>query len=395
MVGGGDGRLWLATIDGVAWVDPANLPSNPTPPGVVITSLTSGKTVIKDPAAARLEPGTSDITIGFAALSLAMPERVKVLYRLEGHDRDWVDPGSRRQAFYTNLAPGEYRFQVIAANEDGVWNRTGDALTISIPPTFIQSWPFKLLCALLVLLLVWIAYSIRLRTVAERIRMRMAERIGERERIARELHDTLLQSVQSLTLRFQLAVDELPDQAPARPVLEKAIDDADLVIAEGRDRVRDLRPAAQEATIEQVVRDIVDRQMFGAGVEVSVEVSGSPRALDPLVLDEVARISSEAIFNIWRHAEARRVAIEIGYHAAFSVRFADDGKGIDAETALVGQKPGHFGLPGMRERARKLSGGLVVRRLPEGGSEVIVTVPGAVAYRALRSLFGRKASAIS
>lgn len=396
MVAGGDGRLWLATIDGIAWVDPTNLPSNPTPPGVVITSLISEGRVTKDPAAVRLKPGASDLSIAFAALSLEIPERVAVRYRLEGHDRSWVDPGSRRQAFYTNLAPGDYRFQVIAANEDGVWNRVGDELTLSIPPTFIQSWPFKALCAIVVLGLIWLAYVVRLRTVAGRIRMRMADRVAERERIARDLHDTLLQSVQGLTLRFQLAVDDLPAKARSRPVLEDAIEQADLVIAEGRDRVRDLRLAGQDATIEQVIADILKRQAFDPDVDIRIDVEGSPRDLDPLVLDEVAQIASEAIFNIWRHAQARKIKIEVGYEAAFHVRFLDDGVGIDADIADAGLKPGHYGLSGMRERAKKLNGELVIRRVPEGGSEIVLTVPGAVAYRSrslrFASIFGRKSS---
>lgn len=400
MVQGGDGRLWLATIDGIAWLDPARLPTNPVPPGVVITTLASGGNTIKDPAVARLEPGASDITIGFAALSLAMPERVSVRYRLEGHDRTWIDPGSRRQAFYTNLEPGDYRFQVIAANEDGVWNRAGDTLTLSIPPTFVQSWPFKLLCGLLVLALAWIAYAIRLRAVANRIRIRMAERIGERERIARELHDTLLQSAQSLTLRFQLAADALPPEIPVRPVLEQAIDHADQVIAEGRDRVRDLRPIARQAGIEQVIRGVVQRQAFPADVDVQIAVDGAPRTLDSLVLDELARIASEAIFNIWRHAGARHVQVDIEFHTTFTLRIADDGRGIEPEILRAGGRQDHFGLSGMRERALKLGGHVVIRRLSKGGSEVIVTIPGTIAYaiaprglRALRRLLRAKREA--
>lgn len=380
MVRGGDGRLWLATIDGIAWIDPAALVPNRTPPGMAVTSLNAPGLTIKDPATVRLSPGASNISIGFAALSLAIPERVKVLYRLEGQDKDWVDPGTRRQAFYTNLGPGDYRFQVIAANEDGTWNRVGDTLSLSVPPTFLQSWPFKLLCGLLVLVLIWIAYSLRVRAIANRIRIRTVERVRERERIARELHDTLLQSIQLLTLRFQFAVEELPVRARGRPALEKAIDEADQVIAEGRARVRDLRPLTNAASAEQMIRNLVDRQGFPPGVAVSITVAGTPRDLDPVVFDEISRIAGEAVFNIWRHAGASHASIEIDYQGGFRLRFADDGTGIDPDILRAGGKRGHFGIAGMRERAEKLGGIFTIRPLPDGGTEVTVTIPAAIAY---------------
>lgn len=398
MVRGGDGRLWLATIDGIAWIDPAHLASNPKPPGVAITSLSAPGLSIKDPSTVHLKPGASNISIGFAALSLAIPERVKLLYRLEGQDGDWVDPGARRQAFYTNLGPGEYRFQVIAANEDGTWNRVGDTLSLSVPPTFLQSWPFTLLCALLILVLIWIAYTFRVRAIANRIRIRTVERVRERERIARELHDTLLQSIQLLTLRFQFAVEELPVRAKGRPALERAIDEADQVIAEGRERVRDLRPLTGAATAEQMIRNVVDRQEFAPDVEVSVTVSGTPRDLDPIVFDEMSRIAGEAVFNIWRHARASHVSIEIDYRGPFRLRFTDDGTGIDPDVSLAGGRQGHFGIAGMRERAGKLGGEFGIRPLPDRGTEVLVTIPASIAYAhgrrdpmaLLKSILGRR-----
>lgn len=377
---GADGRVWFINREGAAFIDASRLSRNQLPPPVAIRSLASGGKTYRDPRGLTLPPGTHAVEIAYAGLSLAVPQRVQLRYRLEGVDDDWVDPGSRRLASYANLGPGRYRFRVIAANNDGVWNETGATLDFTIRPTFFQGWSFRILVGIALLGLLWLAYSFRVRAVAHRIRQRMAERIEDRERIARELHDTLLQSVQSLTLRFQLAVDDLPETAPARPALEDAIDRADRVIAEGRDRVRDLRPL-QDCDIEQIIADIVARQAFGPEVEVAVRISGTPAPLDPLALDEVARIASEAVFNIWRHAGANRVEIDIGHGASFTLRFADDGKGIDARVVEEGGKPGHFGLTGMRERARKLSGELLVRRMPAGGTEVLLTVPGSIAYK--------------
>ncbi|MEP9359602.1 triple tyrosine motif-containing protein [Sphingomonas sp. KR3-1] len=379
---GGDGRVWFLNRQGAAYFDPATLQRNTQAPPVSIRSLASGGKVWRDPGSLVLPVGTRALDIAYAGLSLAVPQRVRFRYRLEGVDDGWVEAGSRRMASYANLGPGQYRFQVIAANNDGVWNKAGATLAFEIRPTFLQSWPFKLLCAAALLGLLWLAYSMRMRVVAGRIRLRMAERIEERERIARELHDTLLQSVQSLTLRFQLAVDDLPAKQPGRPALIQAIDTADRVIAEGRDRVHDLR-ARQGGDIEQIVRDLVARQGFAPHVAIAITATGTPRSMDPLTLDEVTRIAGEALFNIWRHACANRVTVEICHGASFILRIADDGIGIDPELATRG-KAGHFGLSGMRERARKLHASLVIAPLRDHGTELVLTVPGTLAYKAER-----------
>lgn len=378
---GGDGRIWFVNALGTSVIDPARLRTNRLAPPVVIRALVTGGRTYIDPGALTLPPGTRSLDIAYTALSLSVPNRVKFRYRLEGVDDDWVNPGARRTASYSNLGAGDYRFRVIAANNDGVWNKTGATLAFKIRPTFIQSWPFKSLCALIVLALLWLAYSIRLRGMAERMRRGMAERMAERERIARELHDTLLQAVQSLTLRFQLVVDDLSIKGSPRHALEAAIDRADQVIAEARDRVLELRSPQERNDIEQVIIDIVAQQGFDPAVAVSIASVGSPHALDPLALDEITRIVGEAIFNIRRHADATRIAIELRHHANLVLSVVDNGMGIDPMVVEHGSRDGHFGLPGMRERARKLDGDLVVRRIIQGGTEVVLTVPGRIAYK--------------
>lgn len=378
---GGDGRIWLVDRQGLAFIDPARLNRITRPPPVVIRALASGGTVHRDPRHLSLAAGTRALDIGYTALSYAVPHRIEFRYRLDGVDQDWVSPGTRRLASYTNLGPGTYRFRVVATNGNGVWNAQGATLEFEIPPTFVQSWPFKLLCAMIVLASLWVAYSLRLRTVASGIRARMADRIAERERIARDLHDTLLQSVQALTLRFQLVVDELPVGERSRPALEAAIDRADQVIAEGRDRVKDLRPSEEGGDIAKIVTEIVAQQGFDPGVAVSIETVGTARNLDSLALDEIVRIGGEALFNVRRHAEATRIAIEIRYQADFAICIVDNGVGIAGAVLEHGGKDGHFGLMGMRERARKLDGDLLIRRIPEGGTQVVLTVPGGIAYQ--------------
>ncbi|MGQ0279051.1 sensor histidine kinase [Sphingopyxis sp. Q841] len=376
----GDGKIWFLNRQGTAFFDPAKLQPNSLPPPVTIRSLASSDRTWRDPVDVVLAAGTRTVDIVYAGLSFTVPQRVQFLYRLDGVDDAWVDAGSRRTASYSNLGPGRYKFRVIARNSDGVWNRTGATLTFEIKPTFLQSWLFKLLCAAALLALMWLAYSLRLRTVADRIHLRMDERTEERERIARELHDTLLQSVQSLTLRFQLAADDLPGDMPARASLINAIDTADKVIAEGRDRVRELR-SQQKGDLEQIICDVVARLDFDPAVVVSIASTGAARTLDPATLEEVTRIASEALFNIRRHAYASEVTVEIGYGADLEMRFADNGRGIDADVVKAGRKAGHYGLLGMTERARRLRGKLAIQRRSDRGTEVLLTVPGKIAYR--------------
>ncbi|MEJ1095382.1 MULTISPECIES: triple tyrosine motif-containing protein [unclassified Pseudoxanthomonas] len=376
----GDGRIWFLNRQGAAFLDPGNLPSNKLAPPVTIRSLASGGRIWRDPTNAVLAAGTRTIDITYAGLSFTVPQRVRFKYKLEGVDEHWVDAGARRMVSYSNLGPGNYRFQVVARNNDGVWSRNGAALNFQIQPTFVESTPFRLLCAFALLALLWFAYSIRLRAVARSVRLRMAERIEERERIARELHDTLLQAIQALTLRFQLAVDDLPPGMAGRTSLIAAIDMADRVIADGRDRVRELR-TQQEGNFEQVICDLIARTGFDPAVDVAISVSGSPRRFDPLALEEVISIAGEALNNVRQHAAASRVTVEIRFDSSFRLRLADDGVGIDAPVAENGSKEGHYGLIGMGERARKLRGRLAVRAGPDGGTEVVLTVPGSIAYK--------------
>jgi signal transduction histidine kinase len=381
IVEGGDGRLWFLTRQGVLRIDPTALVRNALPPPVAIQALTADGRRHADPSGITLPAGTRNLSIDFTGLSMTVPSRVRFRYLLEGVDAAWVDPGTRRQAFYTNLSPGDYRFRVIAANNDGVWNREGAVLAFTIRPTFVQTPLFAALCAIAVLAVLWALYRLRLRTLTRRMSRSMAERLDERERIARELHDTLLQGVQALILRFQLAADDIPPDRPMRRTLEEALDKADQTLAEGRDRVQSLRVADTGDNLERSVRELVRRQGFAPSTKVHLETRGTPRPLDPLVCDDVMRIASEALFNIWRHADAGRIEIEIIFApSAFTICFRDNGVGIPAEIVRAGGRENHFGLVGMRERAAEIGGRLSVRVVPGLGTEIGLTVPASAAY---------------
>ncbi|MBA16358.1 MAG: hypothetical protein CMN73_08375 [Sphingomonas sp.] len=376
-----DGTRWFATSSGlVRVVRPGDI--DRTPPPVAIRMLSGGGMEIRDPESSVLPKGTRTVTIAYSGLSLAVPERVRFRYRLEGIDDDWVDPGARREAYYANLSPGTYRFQVIAASDTGVWNREGAVASFTIPPTFLESRIFHFMLLLGAVLLLWLAYSLRMQVVTARVRLRMTERLRERERISRDLHDTFLQSVQALILRVQLAVDELPRGARSRGALEDALDQADQVMAEGRERLHDLRASRQASAIEIALRDLIERQNFDSRVESCVVISGEPRPLHPLLGAEAVNIAREALFNVLRHAGADRVEVLVWFDLhQFVVRVRDNGIGIDPDVLRAGGRTGHFGFAGMRERARGVGGELAIEAAPGGGTDVTFAVPAALAYR--------------
>lgn len=381
MVRGGDGRLWIATETGTLWMDPAHVIRNAFPPGLAIKSLIADGHAYGDPAALELAPGTSKIEIDFAVLSLADPPRVQARYMLEGTDRDWVDSGARRQAFYTNLPPGKYRFRVIGANNDGVWNRAGATLEFTIPPTFVQSGWFVLLCAALVLVFFGAIYRWQVTRIARRIHARLDERAGERERIARELHDTLLQGIQGLMLRFQAVADRLTHDDKSHEQLEAALAAADEVVVDARNRVRDLRGLEGTNDLCLIIEHLVAEAPFDPPIPVRIVVEGKPRLLHPFVAEEIKRIVREALFNMALHARASSAEVAIGFEPRhLAIRMRDDGVGIPGDVVAHGHKDGHFGMIGMRERAERIGGKLIVSSTPGAGAEITLTLPAKLAF---------------
>jgi signal transduction histidine kinase/ligand-binding sensor domain-containing protein len=381
MVRGGDGRLWVATETGTLWMDPAHIVRNARPPGIAVKSIIADGRRYRDPAALKLAAATANIEVDFSVLSFADPSRVRARYMLDGFDRDWIDPGARRQAFYTNLPPGKYRFRVIGANNDGVWNRAGATLEFEIPPTFFQSPWFPLLCAALVLASFWAMYRLRVTQIAHRIHGRLDERAKERERIARELHDTLLQGVQGLMLRFQAVADRMTHDEKSHEQFEAVLAAADDVVIDARNRVRDLRGAEGTNDLCVIVEHLVADAPFDPPIPVRIVVEGKPRLLYPAVAEEIKRIVREALFNIAYHARASFAEVAIGFELRhLAIRVRDDGIGIPGDVLARGHKDGHFGMIGMRERAEKIGGSIMISSSLGAGSEITLTLPAKLAF---------------
>ena len=384
MVEAGDGRLWFATIKGIAWLDPSSLDKayNLTPPTVLVSTVVWDGKPHSDLRKLVLPPKTGSIEIDYTALSLAIPERVLFRYKLDGVDKDWQDAGTRRQAYYTKLRPGAYTFRVIASNNHGVWNTTGAALSFRVNPAWYQTVWFYCLIGLLLLALMWTVVMVRSRQAAARAEMRMGERLMERDRIARELHDTLLQGVQVLILRFQLVADSIPAGEPLRDVAEKSLSYADQLLVEGRQRVRDLR--THDGSADSLAYSFGKMQQelhleFARDFRLVIE--GKPRNLHRVVQDEVEMIARQALSNAFQHAQASDVLCVIEFtESYFILRCEDDGIGIDPQFASNCGRPGHWGLIGMRERAQKIGATLRVQRRTKGGTEIELRVAARLAY---------------
>ena len=378
---GGDGRIWFVTTAGVVWMDPSRISRNRLPPPVVISALKVGASVYRDPKSITLPAGTSKGEIDYAVPSLSIPQRVKVRYKLEGMDEDWVDPGLRRQMFFSNLGPGTYRFRVVATNNDGVWNRTGATLEFIIPPTFRQSALFKLLCACAAAIILGAAYYLHFRRATARLQGGMEVRLAERERIARELHDTLLQSFQGLILRFQIIANRMPREGQLRVMMDQALDGSDEVLIGVRNRVQDLRLAAGQNDLAAALMEVARNTSAPGKTAFQLTVEGMPRELHPIVREEIGSIGEEAIRNALRHAQAANVDVAIIYrlrHLRLSVR--DNGSGLPDDVLASGGRVGHFGLTGMRERARQISASLTIVSRRDAGTEILLTIAGRAAY---------------
>jgi signal transduction histidine kinase len=319
---------------------------------------------------------------------LTIPERVHFRYKLEGVDKEWQDRGTRRQAYYTDLAPKKYRFLVKACNNDGVWNEQGAALVFSVDPAYYQTHWFQAGYVAIFLVSLWGLYQLRLRQIARQFNGRLEERIAERTRIARELHDTLLQSFQGSLFEFQ-AAQKLLSRRPeeASRTLDQAVRSAKAAISEGRDAIHELREgSASRGDLAQLLRaaghECSEAQVLNEGsAAFHVSVEGPPQDLSPVLQDELYRIGRELLRNAFSHARAKAIEVEIRYsHKELSLRVRDDGIGIETNLIHAGARPGHWGLPGVRERATLAGAKFEIWSQAGAGTEVQVTVPASIAY---------------
>ena len=372
-----DGLLWLATNQGLAWLDTTRPHRTRTAPSARIGDVHfgDGSLPLRDDTV--IPAGITQLQIDFVAQSLARPERNRYRYRLSGVDPGWRDAGSTTTAYYTNLGPGSYTFEVVAANEDGVWGTTPTTRAFRIEPSLTQTFWFRGLLVILLVVLVAAAARVRGRHITALVKARYEERLEERERIARDLHDTLLQGGQGLLLRLHAisAMPTLPGEAQAR--LESAMQAAEHSLREGRERVSSLRgDAGNGGDLAAALTAVYDEEANPAGMRLRMAVKGEAPELRHTTAEEIFLIGREAIRNALAHSDATDIEVELNFGRRFRLHVRDNGRGM-AEGAA---REGHWGLQGMHERAARIGGTLRVLSRPTRGTDVALSVPGGRLY---------------
>ena len=375
------GKVWFSLDRGLSVVAPDNITKSSVPALVSIESIVAdGKNVpLSDKT--RIPPSPQRVIVNYAGLSFAVPEHVRFRYMLDGFEHQWSEPVAAREAIYTNLSPGTYRFRIVASNSDGTWNGEEQSYTFKVLPAFWQTWWFRILCFAIVCSLVLAIYQFRLREATHQLNVRFEERLAERTRIAQELHDTLLQGVLSASMQLNVANDQMEANAPFKPLVTRVLELMGRVVDDGRSAVRGLR-VSREGTqaLDQAFSRVPQELAVQGNAAFRVVVEGPQRLLHPVIRDEVYRIGREAVVNAFRHAEANSIEVEIEYAPhELIVRVLDNGRGIDPQIVQVGRE-GHWGLSGMRERAGKIGAKLKILSKTEGGTEVELRVPARIAF---------------
>jgi ligand-binding sensor domain-containing protein/signal transduction histidine kinase len=368
-----DGKLWFPTIKGVAMIDPERIKTNSHAPPVVIEQIRIDDKSVGLSDRIELPAGTTRFDLYYTAPSFVAPEKVRFKYKLEGFDNDWIDSGTRRIASYTNLRPGAYTFRVIASNNDGVWNQTGAAFAVYLKPYFYQTYWFYAVCVIVLAMLAWLLFRLRVRGM----QAQFGAVLAERTRIAREIHDNLAQEMAGISVQLEVVARKMPPGAEtAMTYLDRARQQVRHGIAEARRYVWELRsPALENNDLPTALAETARRLTHDTAIQAQVEVNGTFRPLAQSVEDNLLRIGQEAMNNAVKHAQAQRILVNLVFDARrVQLIVRDDGRGFDNEVAQNG-RGGHFGLIGMRERAEQLGGTLSIHSADGSGTEVVADVP--------------------
>ena len=383
-----DGRLWFVNGRILQMLDPAHLQANPVPPPVQIEELLADRKSYSPQQGLRVPALTRDLEIDYTALSYVAPQKIQFRYLLEGHDTHWQETRTRRQAFYNDLSPGHYRFRVMASNNDGVWNQAGASLEFSILPAYYQTGWFRVLCAMVALIMLWAVYRLRVHQLRRQFAIGMEARVNERTRIARELHDTLLQTLHGLMFQFQAVRNLLPRRPEdAMQSLDDAIVETERALGESRDAIQRIRSEPSSSDdLAEFLKAISKELSASAPADSAPAVfdlieEGQRRNLSPHVSSEIRRITLELFRNAFRHSQATRIEAEIRYDdQMLRLRIRDNGKGIDPAVLRAGGIVGHWGLKGVRERAERIGAKVEFWAEAGLGTEVEVSVPANIAY---------------
>jgi ligand-binding sensor domain-containing protein/two-component sensor histidine kinase len=366
-----DGRLWFSTTAGIVAFDPGRQPRQSLPPSVVIENVMVNGEIDRPTRIRRLPPGRKNLEFQYTALSFLEPGRILFRYILDGFDKDWTDAGGRREAFYTNLPPGDYRFRVTACNADGICNETGSSVSFTLAPHYYQTSWFLMLCAATAALVVWAFHRMRVRWLNERLDLVLAER----NRIARELHDTLIQGFSGITMQMQALAARLRS-SEERDTLQEIIRDAGDCLRETRRSVEGLRGGQTPGFgLTSAIAAAACQITQASGVRLKLNLQPDPGKMPAEIQYTLLRIAQEAISNSIRHSGARNIEVDLHCTSeGLRLSVKDDGSGFLRE-ANGTVRPGHYGLLGMEERASEIGVDLRIASAPGEGTTVSVLVP--------------------
>lgn len=376
-----DGKLWLATVQGLAMVDLPHLPRVDRKPSIYMKEITVGRNQQLPGQELVLPAGTRHVELRFDAVEITAPEKILMQYRLDSVDSEWLDVPPPGHATYTNIPVGTHAFHIRACNRDGVWDRVGMVYLITQQPYFYQTRWFVALMSALGLLLLVLVYRFRVAQISRMLGARFDERLAERTRVARELHDTLLQTVQGSKMVADHALKNSADHTRMVRALEQLSTWLAQATEEGRAALQSLRASTTEKNdLAEAFQRAIDESRREINGEISFSVNGNSREVHPVVCDEVYRIGYEAIRNACAHSGAGNLEVRLEYAHDLTLRVSDNGAGIESEVVEKG-KEGHFGLRGMRERAERIGAKITLVSSPTAGTVITLVVPGRIAFR--------------
>lgn len=367
-----DGRLWFATGAVLQMIDPRNLTLNRVVPAVHIENVTADGVQVDANSSPHLPALTRQLQIDYTATSLSLPQRVLFRYKLEGYDRGWQTAGTRRQAFYNDLRPGTYRFTVLACNNSGIWNETGSSTSFTIAPAWFQTRWFMAACFLLAVLTLYALYRLRVTQLRKRLQLQYTTRLEERTRVARDLHDTLLQTIQGTKLVAEEALHGSDDPTQLHNVVAKIHEWLSRAVIEGRAALTALRTGSNAGDLAEKLRVAAEGCAQSSLMEVRFETVGAPIELSSDMTEEIFRIGYEAIRNACAHSQGSILDVQLTYGKMLKLAVKDNGIGFEFH-GVPNRASGHYGLDGMRERAKQLGGSLAVASAPGNGTEIILT----------------------
>jgi ligand-binding sensor domain-containing protein/signal transduction histidine kinase len=373
-----DGKLWAATPKGVAVFDLHSLAVTSNKPSIYLTDVTIGRNKQRAGSEIILPPGTSHTEIYFAPVEISAPEKIRLQYRMDGVDSEWLDAPANLNAIYSHIPVGTHAFHIRACNRNGIWDQQGVVFSITQQPYFYQTRLFVAAMVALGIMLVVLIYRLRVAQISRMLSARFDERLAERTRVARELHDTLLQTVQGSKMVADHALKNPTDHARMLRAMEQLSTWLSQATEEGRAALQSLRSSTTEKNnLAEAFRRALDEC---GGREKSFSANGDSREMHPVVRDEIYRIGYEAIRNACAHSGAGKVEVELAYAHDLTLRISDNGVGIDSAVIEEG-KEGHFGLRGMRERAERIGAKFTLVSSPNSGTVITLVVPGRIAFR--------------